>query len=60
MERRGLDAYGNSISTVLYGISLLPVGEDIRKVEPEVVQPWFADDVAMAGPSQIAAIFQNQ
>ena len=34
---------------------MLPVGEDIGKAEPEVVQPWFADDVAMAGPSKRVA-----
>ena len=34
---------------------MLPVGEDIGKAEPEVVQPWFADDVAMAGPTKRVA-----
>ena len=32
------------------------MGEDIRKAEPEVVQPWFADDDAMAGPSKRVAV----
>ena len=35
---------GDPPSTFLYGISLLPTGEDICKAEPEVVQSWFADD----------------
>ena len=39
---------GDTPSTVLFEIAMLLVTEDLRKAEPEVFQPWLADDVAMA------------
>jgi hypothetical protein len=35
---------------VLYGIALVPLAESLRKAVPSVVQPWYADNAAMAGP----------
>ena len=35
---------------VLYGLALTPLAETIRAAVPTVVQPWYADDAAMAGP----------
>ena len=41
---------------MLYGLALTPLAETIREAVPTVVQPWYADDEAMAGPvSGIAA-----
>jgi hypothetical protein len=35
---------------VLYGLALVPLAEMLREAVPEVLQPWYADDAAMAGP----------
>jgi hypothetical protein len=40
---------GDPLSMVLYGLALLPLAELLREQEPTVVQPWYADDTAMAG-----------
>ena len=60
MRRRGQDCtiilsregvtQGDPLSMILYGLSLTPLSEALRAAVPEVVQPWYADDVAMAGP----------
>ena len=41
---------GDPLSMVLYGITLVPLAERLRKAHPTVLQPWYADDMAMAGP----------
>jgi hypothetical protein len=43
---------------VLYGLALTPLAETIRARVPTVVQPWYADDAAMAGP--VAGIAEAQ
>jgi hypothetical protein len=35
---------------IVYGIALLPLSERLRAFEPTVLQPWYADDMAMVGP----------
>ena len=35
---------------LLYGIALVPLAESLRKAEPTVLQPWYANDAAMTGP----------
>ena len=44
-------AQGNLLSMILCGLALVPLAEELRKAVPEVVQPWCADDSAMAGPA---------
>ena len=40
---------GDPLAMTLYGITLLPLIESLRKDVPEVLQPWYADDAAMVG-----------
>ena len=55
LSREGV-TQGDPLSMVLYGLALTPLAETIRAAVPTVVQPWYADDAAMAGPvSGIAA-----
>jgi hypothetical protein len=35
---------------VIYGLALTPLAASLRRSVPSVVQPWYADDAAMAGP----------
>ena len=41
---------GDPLSMILYGIALTPLTESIRTEIPTVMQAWYADDAAMAGP----------
>jgi hypothetical protein len=49
LSREGV-TQGDPLSMVLYGLSLTPLAEALRRAVPTVVQPWYADDAAMAGP----------
>ena len=49
LSREGV-TQGDPLSMVLYGLSLTPLAKSIRAAVPQVVQPWYADDAAMAGP----------
>jgi hypothetical protein len=49
LSREGV-TQGDPLSMVLYGLALTPLAETIRAAVPTVVQPWYADDAAMAGP----------
>ena len=50
---------GDPLSMILYGLALVPLAESLRKAEPTVIQPWYADDAAMAGPvSRIATLMR--
>ena len=43
---------------ILYGIGLLPLAEHLRQADASVLQPWYADDFAMEGPSsRVATLF---
>ena len=41
---------GDPLSMMLYGIALIPLARTLRQAVPSVIQPWYADDAAMAGP----------
>lgn len=47
VQPRGSDP----LSMLLYGLTLVPLAKSIRKATQQVVQPWYADDMAMAGPA---------
>jgi len=50
---------GDPLAMVLYGLALLPLAESLREAEPTVLQPWYADDMAMQGPvSGIARVMR--
>ncbi|KAL7449153.1 hypothetical protein ACHAXS_000190, partial [Conticribra weissflogii] len=34
---------------ILYGIALIPLVELLRHDCPEIMQPWYADDLALLG-----------
>ena len=40
---------------ILYGIGLLPLAEDLRRRDPSILQPWYADDFALEGPAESVA-----
>ena len=42
---------GDPLSMILYGLALVPLAERLKEAVPDVVQPWYADDAAMAGPA---------
>ena len=42
--------YGDPLSIVLYVIAILPLAEAIQGADPGVLQPCYADDVAMRVP----------
>ena len=46
---------GDPLRRALYGIALLPLAELLREAAPSVMQPWYADDAAMMGPSNEVA-----
>ena len=50
LSREGV-TQGDPLSMVLYGLSLTPLADAIRRAVPTVVQPWYADDAALAGPA---------
>jgi hypothetical protein len=58
LSREGV-TQGDPLSMVLYGLSLTPLAEAIRREVPTVVQPWYADDAAMAGPVDDIATAQR-
>ena len=41
---------GDSLSMVLYGLVMVPLAQDLQEYEPTVVQPWYADAMAMVRP----------
>jgi hypothetical protein len=40
---------GDPLAMVLYGLALVPLAEKLRAAVPEALQPWYADDAAVAG-----------
>ena len=46
---------GDPVSMIVYGLSMAPIAEALREEVPKVVQPWYADDTAMGGPSKEVA-----
>ena len=51
---------GDPISMILYGLALTPLAKMMRKENPSIVQPWYADDCAMSGPALDIATSMNQ
>jgi hypothetical protein len=41
---------GDPLSMIIYGVALQPLSATIRRAVPTVLQPWYADDMAMVGP----------
>ena len=41
---------GDPLAMALYGLALVPLAIFLRQAVPSVIQPWYADDAAMAGP----------
>eukprot|EP00534_Pseudo-nitzschia_fraudulenta_P001034 CAMPEP_0201119006 /NCGR_PEP_ID=MMETSP0850-20130426/3183_1 /ASSEMBLY_ACC=CAM_ASM_000622 /TAXON_ID=183588 /ORGANISM="Pseudo-nitzschia fraudulenta, Strain WWA7" /LENGTH=295 /DNA_ID=CAMNT_0047384539 /DNA_START=18 /DNA_END=901 /DNA_ORIENTATION=+ len=59
LSREGV-TQGDPLSMVLYGLSLVPLAETLRRSHPDVIQPWYADDAAMHGTvSQIASTMRQ-
>ena len=48
LSREGV-TQGCPLAMVLYGLALIPLAEMLRRKVPGAVQPWYADDAAMAG-----------
>ena len=40
---------GDPLSTIAYGIGVLPLIREIRGSHPRITQPWYADDVGAGG-----------
>ncbi|GAX17715.1 hypothetical protein FisN_UnNu087, partial [Fistulifera solaris] len=49
-SREGI-TQGDPMSMIIYGLTLVPLAKRIREATKDVVQPWYADDVALAGPA---------
>ena len=48
LSREGV-TQGDPISMVVYGLALVPLAKSIRSAVPNLIQPWYADDVALSG-----------
>ena len=40
---------GDPLVMITYGIGVLPLIRDLRRSNPHVMQPWYADDVGAGG-----------
>jgi hypothetical protein len=49
LSREGV-TQGDPLSMIMSGIALLPLSKALHATEPMVLQPWYANDMAMAGP----------
>ena len=43
---------GEPLLMLLYRITLVPMSEDLRKVDPGLLSPFYADDVAFDGSAR--------
>ena len=48
LSREGV-TQGDPLSMVLYGITLVPLAEELRAADPGLLSPFYADDVAFNG-----------
>ena len=48
LSREGV-TQGEPLSMVLYGITLVPLEEDLRAADPGIISPFYADDLAFDG-----------
>ena len=46
---------GDPLAMLLYGVALMPLAERMQQAVPSALQPWFADDSAIAGTSEQCA-----
>jgi hypothetical protein len=58
LSREGV-TQGDPLSMILYGLSLTPLAEAIRRAVPNTAQPWYADDNAVVGPVSSLATAQR-
>ena len=59
LSREGV-TQGDPLAMVLYGLSLVPLAEALRRDNPDIIQLLYADDAAMYGPvSKIAATMRQ-
>ena len=58
LSREGLTE-GYSISMVLYGMTLFPLAEDLRVVDPGLLSTLYADDAVFDGSAQQSAHLLN-
>ena len=50
---------GDCFAMSLYGTALMPLAERMRDVIPHALQPWYADDAAVAGEARWNAVCVN-
>ena len=55
LSREGV-SQGDPISTVLYGITLVTLEEDIRDADPTPLSPFYANDAAFDGSERQIAV----
>ena len=48
LSREGV-TQGDPLSMVLYGITLVPLAEELRSADPGLISPFYADDAAFDG-----------
>jgi hypothetical protein len=48
-NRSGAYMLGDPLSMIVYGLALVPLAQKLHDEFPAVLQPWYADDVAMEG-----------
>ena len=48
LSREGV-TQGDPLSMVLYGITLVPLAEELRAADPGLLSPFYADDAAFDG-----------
>ena len=58
LSREGF-TQGETLSMVLYGISLAPLTEDLRAVDPRLLSLFYDDDAAFDGSSRHSAQLIN-
>ena len=51
LSREGV-IQGDPLSMVLYGINLAPLTEELRKADPGILSPFYADDAAFDGSAR--------
>ena len=54
MSREGV-TQGDTLSMVLYGITLVPLAEELRAAEPGLLSPFYADDADFDGSARRSA-----
>ena len=58
LSREGV-TQGDPLSIVLYGITLVPLAEELQTADPEILSPFYADDAAFVGLAQRIAQLLN-